>query len=538
MANEFADRSFLVVDDFADMRSAIRSILHSLGVTHIEQARDGLDAIAALTAKPFDVILCDYNLGPGKDGQQVLEEARYRRLIGLDSIFVMITAENTREMVMSAIEYTPDSYLAKPFTKELLRTRLSKLFAIKANLSHVNKALLLQDYGAALKELDRLIASGPKNLSELTKIKSDVLLSAKRYDEAKRIFEDVLAARDLAWARLGLGKTLFLQKHYALAQEVFSQLLSLEPNMIAAYDWLAKTQSALQCFPEAEQTLQEAATLSPRALPRQQMLGELALANGHTNAAEQAFGRAAALAKHSVLSNPALYSGLAKSKSANGKHLEALKVIGDMGKTFASDAEAAIYACAATAFVKRQQGDAAGAAQALQEAEGRMSELGTTRSSALMLEMAKTYGQLGEEEKASNLIREAIANNHDEEALLTNIVQICREAALDYDAESAIREVQQAVVRTNNAGVQLIKRGQFDDAIRLLSGAAEEMPGNNTINLNAGKAIIMKMEKLGATSDEVSRVRHYVERVRALDPNDWRLRDVVSRLRQLTPGTS
>ncbi len=539
MADDFQTKSFLIIDDFADMRSAIKNLLRSLGANHLDQARDGQDAIKQLSSKSFDVVLCDYNLGPGKDGQQVLEEARHRQLIGLDTIFVMITAENAREMVMSAIEYAPDSYLAKPFTKELLKTRLIKLFALKTNLSGVNKALRVEDYGAALQELDRLISAKPKNLSELIKHKTEILLTAKRYDEAKQIIEEILAVREQHWARLELGKILFCQKQYAPAQEVFEHLIALDTNMVAARDWLAKTQAALQRFPEAENTLREAAKLSPRGLTRQRLLGELALNNGHHEEAEQAFGRAVVLAKHSVLNHPSLFAGLAKSKSANGGHADALRVVNEMSRIFADEPETGLYAATTTAIVKQHQSDVAGATRALQEAEQSLLEITeTSRSPSLLLEMAKTYGQLGEREKATEIMRQAIANNHDEEESLAEIVQVCQATKLDFDAKSAIQEIQKSVVKTNNEGVRLIKAGQFDAAISLFSGAARDMANNKTVNLNAAKAIVMKMEKLGATTQDITAVRHYIERIQRLAPHDWRLNDVISRLRRIASEAS
>ena len=114
---EIESKSFLVVDDFGDMRSMLKNMLTSIGVTQINTAASGADAIDAITNQHYDIILCDYNLGPGKNGQQILEEIRYRELIGLHTIFVIISAENTRGMVMGAVEYEPDSYLTKPFTK-------------------------------------------------------------------------------------------------------------------------------------------------------------------------------------------------------------------------------------------------------------------------------------------------------------------------------------------------------------------------------------------------------------------------------------
>ena len=113
-------------------------------------------------------------------------------------------------------------------------------------------------------------------------------------------------------------------------------------------------------------------------------------------------------------------------------------------------------------------------------------------------------------------------------------MHLCQESGLDYDAEAAIHEIQRDLVKTNNEGVRLIKQGEFEAAIRLLSQAADEMPGNKTINLNAAKAIIMYMERRGVTHDDLQAVRNYIDRVQNLAPDDWRLGDVTARLRKLT----
>ena len=212
MSSNLSDKNFLIVDDFADMRSVMRSLLRSLEVTRIDLAANGSEAISRLEKKRYDVVLCDYNLGPGKDGQQVLEEARHRQLLGLDAIFIMITAESAREMVMAAVEYTPDSYLTKPFTAELLDTRLKKLFEKKAHLTEVNRAMLAKDYGTAIIELDLLIDESPKNLPDLLKLKAEIYILAARYDEAQTIYQKTIDQRDVVWARLGLGKVFFHKK--------------------------------------------------------------------------------------------------------------------------------------------------------------------------------------------------------------------------------------------------------------------------------------------------------------------------------------
>ncbi|SDX70004.1 Tetratricopeptide repeat-containing protein [Allochromatium warmingii] len=533
----FAPKSFLVVDDMGEMRSAIKAMLVALGSTQVEQARDGLDAIQKMKQKRFDVILCDYNLGPGKDGQQVLEEARLRHLIGVDVIFVMITAENARGMVMGAVEYAPDSYVSKPFTKELLEARLLKLFERKADLAAVNKALVAKDKPGALREINALIANKPRNLGELLKIKSEICIDTNLLDEAEATLKQVLAVREMPWAVFSLGKIAFLRKQFDQAETIFKQLIAQDPTFISAYDWLAKSQTAQRQFDAAENTLREAIRISPRNIPRQHTLADLALNNGHSDVAEHAYTQAVGLAKHSVLNHPAIFAGLAKSKSVNGKHDEALKVTRDIRKSFPDQPEATFYAASANALVKANQGDHEGAAAALALAEQALAGLNeTAHASDYALELAKTYVELGQGDKAAPILQQAIANNHDDEAILAQIITLCQESDLKYDAETEIRTIQQALIKTNNEGVHLIKQGQFDAAIKLLSQAAEQMPGNKTINLNAAMAMLMYMEHRGINREDVQTVHHYVERIQRLAPDDWRLADLNKRLRKLLTG--
>ncbi|MCB1831776.1 MAG: response regulator, partial [Gammaproteobacteria bacterium] len=286
--HEIESKTFLVVDDFGDMRGMLRTMLSSIGVTEIDTAINGKEAIEALERKHYDVVLCDYNLGSGKNGQHVLEEARHRQLIGLDALFVMITAENTREMVMGAVEYEPDSYLTKPFTKDLLKSRLEKLVIKRQDLQEVETAVSTQDYESAVRILDEKIAGRPKNLAELTKQKAEILYRAGEYEQATAVYEKVLSVREMPWARLGLGKIFYTTGRLQEAATMFEGLLHKNERFTAAYDWLARTLLALNRGKEAQEVLQRAVALSPKAILRQKALGELAMKNGDNDSAEQA----------------------------------------------------------------------------------------------------------------------------------------------------------------------------------------------------------------------------------------------------------
>nr|WP_305906617.1 response regulator [Methylomarinum sp. Ch1-1]MDP4519310.1 response regulator [Methylomarinum sp. Ch1-1] len=109
------------------MRKAIKDMLGTLEIQNIAEADNGLNALKEIARGKFDVILCDYNLGNGKNGQQVLEEARLRKILPFTTVFIIISSEQAPGMVLGAMENKPDEYLTKPFNALQLLTRLQKI---------------------------------------------------------------------------------------------------------------------------------------------------------------------------------------------------------------------------------------------------------------------------------------------------------------------------------------------------------------------------------------------------------------------------
>ena len=92
MFAKLAQAKVLVVDDFQGMRTVLRDLVRAMGVQRVDTAANGKDALQKLRASRYDVVVSDFNLGPGLDGQQVLDEARLHDYIGLSTIWVMVTA--------------------------------------------------------------------------------------------------------------------------------------------------------------------------------------------------------------------------------------------------------------------------------------------------------------------------------------------------------------------------------------------------------------------------------------------------------------
>jgi tetratricopeptide (TPR) repeat protein len=524
MTKKIEDLVFLIVDDYGDMRGVLRNMLQSFGATRIDSVANAKDAIAAIENKRFDVILCDYNLGPGKDGQQILEEIRERRLIGAGTIFVMVTAENTRIMVMGAVEYEPDSYLTKPFTKDLLGQRLERLLNRKADLLGIERAIENKDYDLAHKLLDEKIAQKPRNITEFVKLKADICLKTEAFDKAEAIYQGVLQHRDIAWAQMGLGKSYYGQAKYPEAQNLFKNMISENDRLMAAYDWLAKTHQVMDQPEEAQKVLERATVLSAKAVPRQKALGELAMKNGDDKVAESAFDKAIKMGRFSIYKHPSLYANLAKTKSRMGNPLIGMKVLTDLKKEFKGDREADLYSAMTETVLQQDMGKPEEAKRCMAKANELFDEMGARASPEMAVSMAQACHSVGDQEKARALLQQAVKNNHSDEAFLKDVGNLMGEMGLEENPQVFVTDIKKGIIRLNNKGVELAKNGKLEEACELFEEAAEGMPGNKVVNLNAARIFMMEMGQGEVAPQKLGKVREYLDRVRRLEPENQTLR--------------
>jgi two-component system chemotaxis response regulator CheY len=118
----------LVVDDFSTMRRIVRNLLVELGFTNalIQEADDGVNAMAVLKQQSFDMVVTDWNM-PNMTGIDLLRAIRAEpALKGLPVL--MVTAENNRDQIIAAAQSGVNGYVVKPFTAVTLKEKLDKIF--------------------------------------------------------------------------------------------------------------------------------------------------------------------------------------------------------------------------------------------------------------------------------------------------------------------------------------------------------------------------------------------------------------------------
>ncbi len=116
----------LVVDDFSTMRRIIKNLLRQLGYIHIEEAEDGAQAYLKLKNGGFGFVVSDWNM-PNMDGLALLEKMRSDEELK-DMPVLMVTAEAEKEKVVTAIQAGVNNYIVKPFTGEVLKEKIDKIF--------------------------------------------------------------------------------------------------------------------------------------------------------------------------------------------------------------------------------------------------------------------------------------------------------------------------------------------------------------------------------------------------------------------------
>ena len=112
----------LIVDDYKTMLRIIRNLLNQLNFINVEEAVDGITALAKLRSNSIGLVISDWNMEP-MTGLQLLREVRADANLK-DTPFIMITAESKTENVVAAKEAGVSNYIVKPFNAETLRNKL------------------------------------------------------------------------------------------------------------------------------------------------------------------------------------------------------------------------------------------------------------------------------------------------------------------------------------------------------------------------------------------------------------------------------
>lgn len=521
----------LIVDANQGMRGQLRAMLNGFGISQVQFAQSAGMAVSRLRERRFDVILCEYNLGEGQDGQHLLEDLRNREIIPLDTLFIMITGERNYERVVSAAELAPNDYILKPLTADTLRIRLVRAVDKREVFRPIYRFIESGETQQALTACTEGAAAHPRYRLDFLRLEAELHGVLGHTEQAEAVYREILAAKAVPWARLGLAKMLFARKDFAGAEEILSALVAENSRYVDAYDWLARAREESGRMDAAREVLASAVALSPHRLARLRHLGTVQLATGENEAAERTLAEVVRKGKYSDFRDPEDHVHLVRAQLGQGRTEEAEATIRDLERSMGGLPTASVCTSLSKALYHAKTGATEQAQAALQE----VLQAGTSLSGVsveMKQELVKACLDNHLETEGSQLVLDILRNSADERTVekTRSILQERGWGELSSQLEERVHVEVRGLIA---AGADMVKAGNFDGAVREMMAAVQKMPGNPHVLFNAALAILRHIENRGWNERLAMQARGLIARTRRLDPSNPRLEALNGFMQQL-----
>lgn len=511
----------LIVEPNMGMRGNLHNMLNMCELTKIDHAVSAGTAIRQLQKKTYDIVICEYDLGEGQDGQQLLEDLRHNKLITMWTIYIIVTAERMYEKVVSAAELAPTDYILKPFTADKLLERLSRALDKRAIFFPVYQLMGQNKLHEAIEACRAGEQNSRQYATDFMRLRAELHMTLGEPAEAEIIYQQLVDTKAVAWARLGLAKSVFMQDRFTDAEKMLVDLVAENAKYMDAYDWLAKTHEKIGALEEAKTVLQGAVSISPHAVRRLRKLGEVALETGDVDTAERSFQQVVTKAKYSEFRDPEDHVKLVKTLVTKGDTQQASTVIRDLQKSLNGNDKMPVCKAFSSAMLHESLGDAERAAEELSAAVAACRE-NVGLSSDMKMALAKSCLENSLEDGAREIMVE-VMNNASNAADMAKAMKVFEGAGRADLAEEAAKESRQQVVELVSSGADKARQGDYKGAVVMMLEAVQKLPENPQVVFNAAVAILKYLENLGWDTALGERCRLLIDKARRLEPTNPRL---------------
>ena len=514
--NELQGLSALIIEPHAGMRASIHNMLNLCGLTKIDHAGSSNNAIKHLALKTFDLILCEYDLDGGQDGQQLLEDLRHHKLITLSTMFFMVTAEGNHSKVVSAAELAPTDYILKPFTADRLLERIGRALERRNVFMPVYQFMEVGNQREAIAACIEGMKAQPRYAVDFMRLRAELHMFLGEPAEAEPIYQQLFEAKAIAWARLGLAKTLFMRERYGEAQDILENLVETNNKFVDAYDWLAKTHAAAGQLEKSQAVLAEAVAVSPHAVRRLRKLGETALETGDTETAEKVLKQVVSKAKYSEFRDPEDHVKLVQTLVRKGDPVQAAAVIRDLDKSMGGQRNTGVCSAISSAMVHEYTGNETRLNESLSAALAACKDA-SGLSSDTKMELARNCLHNNMEEGAADVMRD-VMRNAPNNAAMAKAMGVFEKAGRADLAHGLAQQSRQQVVDLVAAGANKAKEGDYKGAVELMVEAVAKLPDNPQVVFNAAVAVLKCLENVGWEERLGQLALTMIDNVRRLDP--------------------
>jgi CheY-like chemotaxis protein len=303
--NQLHDATALVIEGNPQSRAILVSQLRELGLGTVAQCSRLSDARRKLEVASFDVVICEqFFERESSSGQDLLDDLRRNQLLPFYTVFVMITAEASYSKVAEAAESALDAYLLKPHTGAKLYDRILQARLRKRALHDIFTAIDAQDFELASNLCMERFESRKPFWLYAARIGAELLLRNGRVADAQSLYEAVIDAKTLPWARLGVARAQLEAGQTTRAVGTLESLIQDDAGYVDAYDVMGRAQFELGNFQNALSTFKMATTLTPASISRLLKHGMLAYFTGERSEGLELLDRATRIGLDSKMFDP------------------------------------------------------------------------------------------------------------------------------------------------------------------------------------------------------------------------------------------
>lgn len=518
----YTQKHCLIVEDEPDTRTQVKRIMNDFGCAEVDTAGSAEEAIELCERKQYDILLSDYNLGKGKNGQQLLEELRYYHYLARTALFIMTTAENASHYVLHTLEYQPDEYLSKPLSRETLRRRLDQAMLKNEALQPILAALESDKPKSAMAACMDVLTEYPRFGNDIKKILGELLHQLKRHDDAAALYQNYPSNKRPLWAQVGLARAWYELKQFSNAEQLLKQITKESKLCLDAYELQAKVYETLNKPQVAQVMLEHAVKLSPMSAILQREMGRLSAGNGDINAATLAYRSAVKNAKNSCHERPEDYTNLSQCLSklmtsgnqANNDKLgtEALETLKLLDKKYGRRPIVNLHNKLLKAEIYENLGQTEIAQKAVQAALDQQADLKSAAidgsSTQLCVDCAKALMRHGQYDDGEKMLQQVASTNQDPDFAIT-IDKLLREPLTTEGVRFA--------AKLNKKGIALYQNEKTYEAIKAFEMVLHELPNHIGLNLNLIQAVISKSKEKSLGSQDIALVRESFKRIGKLN---------------------
>ncbi|WP_395343726.1 response regulator [Ningiella sp. W23] len=500
---DYSEKRCLVVEDRRPFLVLLRGLLNALGAKTVTTAGSAEEALKACKAKSYDIIISDLHLGTNrKNGFEFLEEIRNYKYVRPSTVFIMISGDSARSMVLGSLEKQPDDYLVKPFSQAQLNSRISRASHRRVTLAALYSQIDHQKYELSIQTCKHFLETEPRYTNHLLQILVKLYWKLEQYDAAESVLNQVLEERALHWAVCSMAKTYLLKQEYSKAIDLAKRVIESSSNTVEAYDIIADAYLQDDKKPEALKYILEALELSPLSIDRHFRVCEIARENGQYRLAMNSAKSIYELSQRSVHKNINHVCGYIRSvldiaentddKSVRNRYLQETLLTMQRVQHDESihsnpdDFDFDIFQSMIQARMTLIEGKQSEAKKCLEKTQIEIERTFTDYPVAMAADSIKLMLDLGDFEEAAKLIK-VIKKNKDK--IDPSIIYL-----IDSEMENAAHTREQ-YVKHNKQGIQYYSTGSYQQAYDEFTIAKKECPLNINVNLNLLQCLVKLIEK-------------------------------------------